>query len=396
MKALFKLKTISLIIVGLLFIAGISFVGLNWYKNYQFQKSEEEKFQRAEIAYQKCLDRIKSYGPLLDLSAFKKGDILSGEKDNNISDNKYYDEWLKAGKPNYNSKIENNYLAFAKWTIEIYPDFCNEYDVELINYFVEEKTRMVFGMSELPELSPLPQSQKKEEEKDKQLSELEKLKKEVEALKNQQNQIPKDYNKPENTTSSASIPELAGYIVRVICADSDRVNPTFNIGSGTIFGLKKTVITNSHIVEGMVLCSIGLTDEIKNPPSRWYEATIVQDIPALDIALLEPTQPLPENVNTVAYNLCNSNNINLGDSVIVLGYPTVGGNTITVTEGVVSGFDGFLVKTSAKIEHGSSGGGAFLKNENCWFGIPTSVAQGELESLGFIINYSLIHQKSSQ
>jgi len=203
-------------------------------------------------------------------------------------------------------------------------------------------------------------------------------------------------NQAENTTSPVSISNFAGYIVRIICVDSNKDNPTFSSGSGTIFGLNRLVITNSHIVEGMVLCSIGLTDDIKSPPQRWYEATVTQNISSSDIALLEPTQPLPENANTIAYNLCSPDDINLGDSVVVLGYPIVGGNTITATEGVISGFDGFLIKTSAKIEHGSSGGGAFLKNENCWFGIPTSVAQGELESLGFIINYSLIHQKSSQ
>jgi len=205
-----------------------------------------------------------------------------------------------------------------------------------------------------------------------------------------------DSNQTENATPPVSISNFAGYIVRVICTNGNKDNPTFSSGSGTIFGLNRFVITNSHVVEGMVLCSIGLTDDIKSPPSRWYEATIAQNISSLDIALLEPTQSLPSNVNTVAYNLCNPDAINLGDSVMVLGYPIVGGNTITATEGVISGFDGFLVKTSAKIEHGNSGGGAFLKDKNCWFGIPTSVAQGELESLGFIINYSLIHQKSSQ
>jgi len=203
-------------------------------------------------------------------------------------------------------------------------------------------------------------------------------------------------NQDKDITPSVSISNFAKYIVRVVCADSDRDNPNFTSGSGTIFGLNRFIITNSHVVEGMILCSIGLTDDIKNPPSRWYEAEVSQNIPSLDIALLGPSELLPTDTATIAYNLCNSKNIDLGDPVVILGYPTIGGNTITATEGVISGFDGLLIKTSAKIEHGNSGGGAFLKDENCWFGIPTSVVQGDLESLGYIINYSLIHEQSSQ
>ena len=188
-----------------------------------------------------------------------------------------------------------------------------------------------------------------------------------------------------------SITDYAGFIVRIICLDG---SGGVTSGSGTIFGLNKFVLTNSHVVEGMTLCKIGLTEDVKKPPARWYEAEVASNILNLDIASLRPLQPFPDSVSAVAYNLCQPDRIKLGDSIIVLGYPSVGGNTITATEGVISGFDGFMVKTSAKIEHGNSGGGAFLKDQGCWFGIPTSVAQGELESLGRITNYSLIHQKT--
>ena len=188
----------------------------------------------------------------------------------------------------------------------------------------------------------------------------------------------------------------AKFIVMVICSDGN----TVSMGSGTIFGLNRFVLTNFHVVEGMTICEIGLTDDIKKSPSRWFEAAIANTIQSLDIATLEPSVSLSNYyTNTVVNNLCNSEEIKLGDEIIIFGYPTIGGSTITVTTGVVSGFDGYYIKTSAKIEHGNSGGGAFLKrNEkgSCWFGIPTSVAQGELESLGYIINYSLIHEKANE
>lgn len=198
-------------------------------------------------------------------------------------------------------------------------------------------------------------------------------------------------------SKNQSVNDFSKYIVKVVCSDGKNVTG----GSGTIVGTNKFIITNYHVIEGAVLCKVGITDDIKSPPSRWYETSIQTDlqIPSLDIAILKPIDSLPDNVNAAVggnSKMCHPDYIELGDKVMVFGYPSVGGNTITVTEGVVSGFEGFRVKTSAKIEHGNSGGGAFLIKDtgNCWFGIPTSVAQGELESLGSIINYSLLQLKS--
>lgn len=192
------------------------------------------------------------------------------------------------------------------------------------------------------------------------------------------------------------ISNYAGYIVRVVCSDGSPLeSATVVMGSGTIYGLNKYVITNHHVVQGSALCKVGITDNVKNSPTRWYDATILTDIPSIDVALLKPTESIPADVSTVAYNLCKSNQIEIGDQIVVLGYPGVGGNTITATEGIVSGFDGYMVKTSAKMEHGNSGGGAFLVKNNCWFGIPTEVNKGELESLGYIINYVALQENAA-
>ncbi len=198
-------------------------------------------------------------------------------------------------------------------------------------------------------------------------------------------------------TSKNPVSDFAKYIVVIVCSNG---NETIQ-GSGTIFGLNRLILTNAHVVQNMTTCSFGLTDNIKNSPQNWYDATVLSSLqrssdPNIlsDLALIKPITPLSQTVKTVAYNLCSSNDILLGSELVILGYPAIGGYTITATEGIVSGFDqgGFVVKTSAKIEHGNSGGGAFLKNKDCWFGIPTEVAQGDLESLGYIINYSRIHE----
>ncbi|MCK4473746.1 trypsin-like peptidase domain-containing protein [Candidatus Parcubacteria bacterium] len=250
-----------------------------------------------------------------------------------------------------------------------------------------------------------------------QQKELEETKQEIEKLKSENQEDSKKIEELEQKQKdeelkaigenyqplSATTWYFATHIVKIICSDDD--SQVVKNGSGTVFGLNRFIITNYHVVKDTTQCVIGITDDIKKPPSRWYDATVASSVPSLDIATLRPTLPLPDDVIRVGSDfICSTDDIELGDEVIIIGYPTVGGSTITVTEGIVSGFDGFLVKTSAKMEFGNSGGGAFLQKPktpvrgimSCWFGIPTFVTQGQLESIGSIINYSLIHEQANQ
>ena len=78
----------------------------------------------------------------------------------------------------------------------------------------------------------------------------------------------------------------------------------------------------------------------------------------------------------------------IGDDVIILGYPGIGSESgITATEGIVSGIEDKYFITSAKVEHGNSGGVALFKDKNCYFGIPTFARTGTVESLARILNY---------
>ncbi|KKS24033.1 MAG: hypothetical protein UU82_C0013G0001, partial [Candidatus Nomurabacteria bacterium GW2011_GWC2_41_8] len=70
------------------------------------------------------------------------------------------------------------------------------------------------------------------------------------------------------------------------------------------------------------------------------------------------------------------------------------GNSLTVTDGIVSGVETdnngvHYYKTSAKIDHGNSGGIA-IEDSGCVIGIPTFVQQGELESIGRILDLKYI------
>lgn len=76
----------------------------------------------------------------------------------------------------------------------------------------------------------------------------------------------------------------------------------------------------------------------------------------------------------------------IGDKVVMLGYPTIGGKeSITATEGIISGFDEKYYTTSAKIEKGNSGGAAVDVSKNCLLGLPTLVFAGRIESIARIL-----------
>lgn len=83
--------------------------------------------------------------------------------------------------------------------------------------------------------------------------------------------------------------------------------------------------------------------------------------------------------------------VNTGDQLIILGYPAIGSPTdITATEGIISGYDYPYYVTSAKIDHGNSGGLAILVKGDCYLGIPTGSVVGSIESLGRILEASVI------
>jgi S1-C subfamily serine protease len=74
----------------------------------------------------------------------------------------------------------------------------------------------------------------------------------------------------------------------------------------------------------------------------------------------------------------DSDTIQIGDTLSVLGFPGLGGETVTLTRGTVSGFHGEAgltrawVKTDTEINRGNSGGMA-LNDAGELIGIPTFV-----------------------
>jgi len=166
-------------------------------------------------------------------------------------------------------------------------------------------------------------------------------------------------------------------------------------GSGTIISPDGFILTNAHVAVGdryypADRLTIALTVAEDAPPIPAYIAEVVQADNNLDIAVLRIVQDVngqrvdPATLDLPYAELGDSDALRLGDDIIIMGYPGIGGQTITLTSGEVSGFTSeaaygnrAFIKTSATIAGGNSGGLATDENYRL-VGIPTQVGAGEL------------------
>jgi S1-C subfamily serine protease len=166
-------------------------------------------------------------------------------------------------------------------------------------------------------------------------------------------------------------------------------------GSGTIISPDGYVLTNFHVIgeietgESYEWHAIYVTDPTtpdRQTEHRYWARYVAgdaqHDLAVLKIELLADESPLPAGLTFVAATLGDSNTLIPGDPITVIGYPGIGGFTVTVTTGIVSGWLGEdlesggkqWIKTDARIAGGNSGGGAFDDGGRL-VAIPTSRVQ---------------------
>lgn len=190
-------------------------------------------------------------------------------------------------------------------------------------------------------------------------------------------------------------------------------------GSGFLYGTDQdgnlVLFTNDHVIEVAIhnlygnpmnitlpatSCDVIVPDDSQfatvysssSPPSfiSWNSSSNIKG--KQDFVLITIDKPTPHMRNVLQGNLplCNKKAA-LGENIAILGYPGIGSaSDITVTEGIVSGYDGDFYITSAKVEHGNSGGVAISAIRNCYLGIPTFVEKGSLESLARILDINAV------
>ncbi len=148
----------------------------------------------------------------------------------------------------------------------------------------------------------------------------------------------------------------------------------YSSGSGTIITKRGHILTNYHIfvddnakpenARGEIYIAIPPPTNLKDSAQIRYRARMVQadtknDLALIQISATSDNRALPPDLAWVAVPIGDSDALALGDAVLVLGYPGVGGKSLTLTRGVISGWDEGLIKTDAEINQGNSGGGAY-------------------------------------
>ncbi len=218
--------------------------------------------------------------------------------------------------------------------------------------------------------------------------------------------------------SSGTTSDLIRGTVQILAYEKDQLRWT---GSGTIVSDDGLILTNAHVAypvapglavlyvslrlaqEGppdVLVVAINETED--QPPIPRYLAELRKVDGYLDVAILEITSNLDgspvakSDLHLTVIPLGDSDSLHADDEVRVFGFPGAGGNTITVTQGRVSGFTpdpkipgrGWI-KTDALVTPGNSGGLAADANANL-IGVPTRAPAADQGGLSQVRPINLV------
>lgn len=196
-----------------------------------------------------------------------------------------------------------------------------------------------------------------------------------------------------HTPEARSVSDLALATVQVLAMV--REGGTFRSvwsGSGSIVTPDGLILTNAHVVDDRydeyTHLGVAVLHQTDQPPELSYLAEIAAVDYGLDLAVIRVVSDLqgkPVTLDLPVIPIGNSDDVEIGDPLQILGYPGIGGATITFTEGAVSGFTSdrsvegrAWIKTDATIAGGNSGGmGANQIGE--LIGVPTLASSGAEE-----------------
>lgn len=191
-------------------------------------------------------------------------------------------------------------------------------------------------------------------------------------------------------------------------------------GSGTIVSPDGLILTNAHVadpaapglaafyqstdllffpkIEQLVIAMVTSEDQ---PPDPKYIAEVAAVDGTIDLAVIRITHTVDGDpirsgdLNLPYVPLGDSDTVKIGDIVHVFGFPGIGGNTITYTRGIVSGFEAqdrvgnrAWIKTDTAIAHGNSGGLA-ANEANEIIGVPSRGVSEEGTSINRLMTINL-------
>ncbi|MBI4262282.1 trypsin-like peptidase domain-containing protein, partial [Candidatus Uhrbacteria bacterium] len=211
-------------------------------------------------------------------------------------------------------------------------------------------------------------------------------------------------------TSTLPDPSKSIVQVQVWSLNVDFLAEPVQRGSGvfvelpTNSGKRPFIITNAHVVtlpkdiretrvesEPIIfVCSPRVGERI---PRCHTAAAIVSIDHDQDLALLALFNPLNGvslgmDSGISAIDLTSGTQPTVGDTIRFFGYPSTGAESLTLTQGIVSGFldrgATSLIKSDAQLNPGNSGGGAFDAVGN-FIGLANAIVKGPGGALGLAI-----------
>lgn len=152
-------------------------------------------------------------------------------------------------------------------------------------------------------------------------------------------------------------------------------------GSGSVIGDSLHVLTNYHVVEDDANCkaetlSVRTVRRASAQSEETHTAVVAAFDERRDIAILKLTPTSASSPRLTPLPLVTSDKIGL--DIALIGFPAIGGDSPTVSKGIISGFTTFdgvqWIKTDALLSGGNSGGAA-LDQAGHLLGIPTMYSE---------------------
>ncbi|MDO8554959.1 MAG: trypsin-like peptidase domain-containing protein [bacterium] len=182
------------------------------------------------------------------------------------------------------------------------------------------------------------------------ISEVEKLRQEVEELKKQSAQNQNKVSVNTKDTAVISTGKKNGLtnaqIITKIKPATVYIKTQTAVGSGMIFSPDGYVLTNAHVVEDAMNVDISLSTGVT------FTGTVVGRDEVIDLAVIKinTTKQLPK------VDFDDSDKVEQGDNVFTFGFPFGIEGNVSFKEGTISRRIGNYLETSAEIHPGNSGG----------------------------------------
>lgn len=188
----------------------------------------------------------------------------------------------------------------------------------------------------------------------------------------------------------------------------NRLTGSISRGSGVVVSPDGLVLTSYHVVanseqtalankDGLAL--VGLIKDVRQAPSDWYIAAVTASDPERTLAMLRILYTAEGRAirgrRFQEVYVGDSDALALGQPLMGLGYPELGGETLTLTRGSMAGFslsaNGLnLGKTDSEMLPGSSGG-AVLDEGGHLVGVITA-ANTDQRTQGRLSYFVLLHE----